>query len=122
MALLDEGADVLEDHNLVDAEHDAEAHADASAWLLLNAAQNGLRVSEQHVEHDGEAQAPVDLDVWVVGQVDGQVVARVLISATLALEALCGPYNLIVLLLVIRVLFRVVDLFPLGGGHLDLVT
>ena len=83
-------------HDLIDAEHDTETHTDSSTWLLFLWPQHRLGEREQNVEDDGEAESPVNLYVWVIGQVDCQVVTSVLVSASTSFKAIfCLNYFLV---------------------------
>lgn len=71
LAFLHKEWDVLQDKHLIDAEHNAKAHRDSSAWLLLSRSQDGLSEGEQDVEHNCKAEAPIYLHVGVVGKING---------------------------------------------------
>lgn len=104
LAFLDESRDVLDQLNLINAEHDSKSHANPDTELLLLVSQNRLRESEQDVENDSEAETPVNFHVGIVGEIDGQVVASVLISASSALETLLCSNDLVKSALVLRIL------------------
>ena len=107
--------------HLVDAEHDTQAHGDSGAWFLLLAAQDGLCECEQHVEHDAEAETPVDFYVRVIGQVNAQVVPRVLISASGPLQALVCLDDLVIHSLVGRVFLRAILFLQFINADIDFV-
>ena len=122
LALLDEGANILQDENLINAEHDAKAHGHPNAWLLLDWGEDALRESEQHVKDNCETQAPIDLNVGVIWQLYGQVVPSVLVAAALSLEALLGLDDFLVATLEFWVLTWVICLFGLLVGNIDLMV
>ena len=111
----------MQDHDLIDAEHDTEAHSHTNARFLLNRAQHTLCEGEQHVEDDGEAKTPIDLNVRVIGQIDRQVVPGVLVATPLSLQTLLGLDDLLIAALQLWVLPRIVRSFSLLISDVDLV-
>ena len=71
LTLFDKRRDVLNQLDLIYAEHDTQAHSHPDAWLLLFIRKNGLSEREQHVEYDGEAKTPINLNIGIVWQIDG---------------------------------------------------
>ena len=78
--------------------------------------------SETNVEDDRKTKAPIDLHVRIIGQIKGQVITSVLLTAACALQALLSYHDLIVATLILWGVERTVLLLRFVEADIDLMT